>query len=66
MHGISYGLLVDTRHDTPVAGGTPYPRAAHKTPLGSGLRAWGGSMMGSFRRIDIAGVLADWRRIYRK
>jgi hypothetical protein len=66
MHGISYGLLVETRHDHPVAGGTPYPRATRKQPFGSGLRAWSGSMMASIRRLDIAGVLADRRRAQRK
>src|SRR5439155_25962107 len=64
MHGISYGLLVETRHDTPVAGGTPYPRATRKEPFGSGLRAWSGSMMGSIRRPDITAVFADWLRAY--
>jgi len=65
MH-ISYGLLVETRHDNPVAGATPYPRATRKEPLGSGLRAWSGSIVASIRRLDIAGALADWRRAHRK
>src|SRR5690348_14518715 len=57
MHGISYGLLVDTRHDTPVAGATPYPHAASRQASGAGLAACALRIIRRLTRVDLAGGL---------
>jgi hypothetical protein len=59
MHGLSFGLLVDTGHDAPVAGAVPRPRAAGPGPLARGLRRLGANLLASIRRVDPAALLAD-------
>jgi hypothetical protein len=61
MHGLSFGLLVDTGHDGPVAGAMPRPRAAGPGFIARGLRRLGAHVLASIRRDAAAAAPVDRR-----
>ncbi|HUP07566.1 MAG TPA: hypothetical protein VMU47_10470 [Caldimonas sp.] len=54
MQGFSFGLLVDTAHEGPVAGATPRRRAGDPGWLAFGLRRLRGSLLNPWRRSAVA------------
>ena len=59
MHGLSFGLLVDTGHGTPVAGAAPRPRAAGPGFIARTLRRLLANAPASLRRVEPKAFLAD-------
>jgi len=61
MQGFSFGLLVDTAHEGPVAGGTPRRRAGDAGWLAFGLRRLRDSWLNPWRRATVADSAAARR-----